>query len=140
MKRLVMDGSCLQIPRTKDKCYLYGSIGVNPKSNKIEHYMKIVDFYLERGRPKNFIVEPSLGSYEPDIFFKDKSDNSICVEIQITAISHKKMQTKVDAFIKEYGKEHDSKIFVICSDYHYKIKIPNGFKLVRQRVPCELVL
>jgi hypothetical protein len=140
MKRLVTAGSCLPIPRTKDKCYLYADLAVNPKSNKVNHFLKIVDFYLASGRPEKFIVEPLLGSYEPDVFFKDKNNNSICVEIQLTAISHKKMQKKIDSFVKEYGKEHDSKIFVICSDYRYKTNIPKGFRLVCQGLPRETVL
>jgi hypothetical protein len=139
MKRLVTAGSCLPIPRTKDKCYLYADPSINPKSNKIDHYMKIVDFYLASGRPENFIVEPSLGCYEPDVFFKDKSNKSICVEIQITPISHKKMQKKANDFVKEYNREHDSNIFVLASDYNYKIELPKGFKLIRQGLPKEII-
>jgi hypothetical protein len=79
-----------------------------------------------------------LGSYSPDLFFKDKSNNSICVEIQLTPISQKKMQDKINRFVSEYGKEHDSKIIVICSNTDYKIKIPNGFKIIRKSVPKEI--
>lgn len=140
MKRLVMDGSCLQVKQTKDKCYLYTSnpSPIHHKSNKIEHHLKIVDFFISAGCPERFLIEPIFGSYEPDIFFKDQNNNSICVEIQLTPISHKKMQTKINQFVSEYGKEHDSKVFVLCSDSSYKnLKIPNGFKMIKQCVPKE---
>jgi competence CoiA-like predicted nuclease len=49
--------------------------------------------------PENFVIEPILGSYEPDIFFRDKSNKHICVEVQITPISQNKMQDKVNRFV-----------------------------------------
>lgn len=138
MKRLVMDGIALAVPRTKDKHYLYTSnpSHIHHKSNKIDHYLKIVDFYIKENCPEIFVIEPILGSYEPDIYFKDKSGKSICVEIQITPISIKKMQKKYDDFVKEYDKTHDSKTFVICSDNSYeKLKAHKDFKVVRKPLP-----
>jgi hypothetical protein len=122
MKRLVTDGLCLSIPRPKDKCYLYTAnpSPIHHKSNKIDHYLKIVDFYIHSGLPENFVIEPILGSYEPDIFFRDKSNNHICVEVQITPISQNKMQDKINRFVSEYGKEHDSKVFVLSANHGYK--------------------
>jgi len=139
MKRLVTAGTCLQIPRTKDKCYLYADNSINPNSNKINHYLKIVDFYLQAGKPNVFVVEPECGCYEPDIYFKNNKGEPICVEIQLTVISHKKMQRKIDDFVKESGKTHDSKKLMICSDYHYKVKMPSGFHLIRQGLPKEII-
>jgi hypothetical protein len=138
MKRLSTDGSVLQIPRTKDKCYLYADPSINPNSNKINHYLKIVDFYLQAGKPSVFVIEPELGCYEPDIYFQDGSGQSICVEVQITNISNNKMQKKIDDFVKECGKTHNAKKLMICSDYHYKIKMPAGFHLIRQGLPKEI--
>jgi hypothetical protein len=140
MKRLVTDGSCLKVIREKDKtyCYTANPSPIHHKSNKINHYLKIVDFYINEGKPENFLIEPMLGSYSPDLFFKDKGNNSICVEIQLTPISQNKMQDKVNRFVTEFGKEHDSKILVICSDIQYKIKTPNGFKIIRKSVPKEI--
>jgi hypothetical protein len=137
---MCLDGSCLKVIREKDKTYCYTSnpSPIHHKSNKINHYLKIVDFYINEGKPENFLIEPMLGSYSPDLFFKDKGNNSICVEIQLTPISQNKMQDKVNRFVAEYGKEHDSKILVICSDTHYKIKTPNGFKIIRKTVPKEI--
>jgi hypothetical protein len=141
MKRLTTGGSCLQVRREKEMTYLYTSnpSPIHHKSNKINHYLKIVDFYISAKTPERFLIEPIFGSYEPDVFFKDANNNSICVEIQITPISTVKMQTKVNQFMNEYGKEHDSKILVICSDYPYhKIKVKNGFKLIKQPLPKEI--
>jgi phosphorylcholine metabolism protein LicD len=107
----------------------------------INHHLKIVDFYIDAGCPDKCIIEPIFGTYEPDLFFKDKNENSICVEIQLTPISHKKMQNKINQFVSEYEKEHDSKILVICSDYKYKkLTIPSGFKMIQKLTPKEFCL
>jgi hypothetical protein len=140
MKRLVTDGSCLKVIREKDKtyCYTLNPSPIHHKSNKVNHYLKIVDFYINEGKPEKFLIEPVFGKYEPDLFFKDKSNNSICVEIQLTPISLNKMQDKINRFVSEFGKEHDSKILVIASNEQYKIKIPNGFKIIKKSVPKEI--
>jgi hypothetical protein len=138
-----MDGSVLPIKQQKDKPYLYtyNPSHIHHKSNKIDHQLKIVDFFIHAGMPERFVIEPIFGSYEPDIFFKDKNNQSICVEIQLTPISINKMQTKVNQFVSEYGKEHDSKLFVLCSNQNYnKLTIPNGFKLIKQNVPKEIFI
>jgi hypothetical protein len=137
-----MAGSVLQVKRERDKPYLYTANPsmIHHRSNKIDHHLKIVDFYIKEGTPSNFIIEPILGSYEPDVMFKDKSNNTVCVEIQLTPISHKKMESKINDFVSEYGKEHDSTIFVLCSNNTYnKLKMPNGFKLIKQPLPQEIV-
>jgi ribosomal protein S18 len=137
-----VDGSVLQVKQERDKPYLYTAnpSPIHHKSNKIEHCLKFVDFYIERGCPERFLIEPVFGSYEPDVFFKDKSNNSICVEIQISPISFNKMQRKIEQFVSEYGKEHDSHVFVLCTNQNYSaLKMPQGFKLVKQPLPKEVV-
>jgi hypothetical protein len=140
LKRLVFNGAILQVKRERDKPYLYtlNPSPIHHRSNKIDHYLKIVDFYINEGTPENFLIEPILGSYEPDVMFKDKSDNTVCVEIQLTPISLKKMETKINQFTKEFNKEHDSKIFVLCSDVDYKIKNRKDFKIIKKCVPKEI--
>lgn len=131
----------MNIKRTKDKPYLYtlNPSPIHHKSNKIDHYLKIVDFYIDNGCPERFVVEPILGSYSPDVLFKDRSDNSICVELQITPISIQKMQEKINKFVAEYGKNHDSKVFSLCSNQNYtKLKMPTGFRLIKQPLPKEV--
>lgn len=69
---------------------------------------------------------------------KDRKGNAICVEIQITPISTKKMQKKIDEFVSTYKKEHDAKIMLLVSNQGYpKIKMPSGFKLIRIPLPQE---
>jgi hypothetical protein len=105
----------------------------------MEHCLKIVDFYIMEGCPEKFIVEPVLGEYIPDVMFKDKGGKSLCVEVQLTPISLKKMQRKVDSFAREFGKSHDARILVIASERPYKgLVVSQGFKLVQIRVPQEI--
>lgn len=142
LKRLVNEGKLLVVPRTKDQTYLYTTnpSQIHHKSNKIDHHLKIVDYFIALGCPKNFIIEPMLGDYEPDIFMKDRTQRSICIEIQLTKVANKKMQDKLDLFVKEYGREHDAKTFVVVSDIKYKLKVPNGFSLKYYKLPKEPTL
>jgi hypothetical protein len=79
-----------------------------------------------------------MGNYRPDVYMKDRKNNPVCVEIQLTHISAKKMQTKIDQFVSEYNKEHDAKIMLLVTDNNYdKIKMPDGFNLVRLPIPKE---
>lgn len=140
LKRMVMEGKIKQVKRERDQTYLYcqNPASIHPKSPMINHYLKMVDFYIKNGCPNNFLIEPILGSYEPDIMFRDKNNKTICVEIQLTRISIKRMQEKVNQFVKEYGKNHDSLKLIICSERDYtKLTIPKGFTLIHSRLPNE---
>lgn len=111
---------------------------IHPKSSKIEHYLKITDTYIHFGYPSVFLVEPSFGEYNPDVYMKDHEGNVMCVEIQRTPISTKKMQRKIDQFVSTFGKEHDANIFLLVSNEEYgKVKIPKGFHLYRMGIPPE---
>lgn len=129
-----MEGKLLQIPRERDKCFLYmpnPSI-IHPRSIKIEHHLKLLDFYIHMECPEKFVLEPKLGEYEPDVYMIDSFNRHCCVEIQITPITNKKMQTKIDQFVKEYKKNHMAKIMYLVTDNEYsKIKMPSDFKLVK---------
>jgi hypothetical protein len=138
-----MGGSVLQIQRERSKTYLYtlNPSPINPRSQFVEHYLKIVDFYIHTECPENFIIEPVLGTYEPDIYFKDKQNKDICVEIQLTPISNKKMQQKIDKFVYEFDKNHHSKTLVLCSNNPYnKLILPKDFRLYKQPIPSEILL
>jgi hypothetical protein len=112
---------------------------LHTRSIKIEHHLKIVDFYIKAGCPATFIPEPNWKTYKPDVYMKDQKGNAICVEIQLTLISSKKMQTKVDEFVKAHGKkEHDAKIMLLVSNHEYpKVKMPAPFKLYTIPIPDE---
>jgi hypothetical protein len=140
---MVLQKKIIQVIRSKDQtyCYTLNPSPIHPKSNKIEHHLKITDYFIALKHRSNFVIESKLGSYTPDIFYKDQNNVSFCIEIQLTKISTKKMQEKVDSFITEYGKEHDSLTMVIVSHTTYpKIKLKNGFHVVYQNVPPEIVL
>lgn len=135
-----LNGAITQIQRERDKPYIYmpNPTLIHPRSVKLDHQLKIVDFYIHTGCPKKFIIEPKLGEYNPDVFMKDLKENSVCAEIQITPISTKKMQSKIDEFVSMYGKEHDAKIMLLVSNSVYdKVIIPNNFKLIRIPLPKE---
>lgn len=111
---------------------------LHSRSIKIDHHLKIVDFYIQAGCPKQFIIEPKFGEYEPDVYMKDLQGNAVCVEVQLTLISTKKMQKKLEQFTATYGKEHDAKIMLLVTNGEYgKIQVPDGFKLVKIPLPKE---
>jgi hypothetical protein len=143
MKRLTLDGSVLQIPRTKDQPYLYtlNPAGLNPKSNKVDHQLKILDLYIHLNCPSQYKVEPLLGSYSPDLMHKDKNGQTICSEIQLTPISKKKMQDKINHYSNEYNVKHDSCILHLYSDYDYKtLSVPKNIHIIKKPIAPEIVL
>lgn len=108
------------------------------RSIKIDHHLKIVDFYIHVGCPSEFHVEPLWNEYKPDVYMKDRMGNDICVEIQLSQISTKKLQTKIDQFVSTHGIEHAAKVFLLVSDSSYSnVEMPDGYKLIRLPVPKE---
>lgn len=90
------------------------------------------------GTPKTFEVEPSFDGYNPDVFMVDSKGNKICVEVQLTPISSKKMKTKVEQFCATY-KQHQSKVLMLCTNQSYgKVTAPEGFHIVKMEVPREV--
>lgn len=142
MKRLSMNGLVKPIIRKKDESYLYTAnpSAIHPNSNKINHQLKLLDYYIEAKQPSQCVIEPILGKYEPDLLYRDEMNRSICVEIQLTKISKKRMQEKINNFIEEYGTNHDAKILYICTHISYKdLKTKQGFKVIQRNVPKEIV-
>lgn len=107
---------------------------MSPTSNKIRHHLSIVDFFINEGCPTHFIIEPNLGSYNPDIMFQNRQGENICVEIQLTQISQKKMKEKIEQFCSEYGLNHDSKMLIISSNFYTKNLIKNNLKIFAKRL------
>lgn len=135
-----MDGKILQVQRGRSESFLYmpnPSI-LHPRSIKIDHHLKIVDFYIHMGMPSAFLVEPPFKEYHPDVYMKDLKGNPICVEVQITPISSKRMQKKLDEFVSSYGKEHDAVVMLLVSNTSYNVRMKDDrFKLVRIPMPLE---
>ena len=138
MKRLSRDGYILQVPQVKDRPYLYmpNPTIIHPQSNKINHFLGIVDIYINLDQPKVFEVEPIINDeYRPDAYVRVIGDTPVLIELQRTLISIKRMQEKVDAFVKAYNKkEHDAKTLWIVSDTEYRVKIPSGFSIVQKKL------
>lgn len=135
---MCLHGLINQIPRERDKTYIYtlADSNINHRSVHINHHLKIVDAYIKMNCPKNFDVERIFGIYEPDIYTIDKS-HLLCVEIQLTQISNKKMQQKINQFMAEFDK-HKSRVFYLMSDYKYtKLTIDDRFQLIQDDLPKE---
>lgn len=112
---------------------------IHPKTVKLEHYLKIVDTYIAAGCPPSFIPEPVFGEYRPDAYMIDRKKNPVCIEVQLTPISTKKMQTKIEQFVNTYNKEHNATTLLLVSDNRYdKITMPKGFTLQRVNIPKEI--
>ena len=137
LKRLSRDGYVLPIPQVKDRPYLYmpNPAIIHHRSNKIEHFLGLVDIYLRLKKPKIFEVEPQINDeYVPDAYTRI-NDRPVIIEYQRTLISTKKMQSKVDAFVESYvRKQHDARTLLIVSDHNYpKITIPSGFHIIHKK-------
>lgn len=112
---------------------------IHPKTVKIDHFLKIVDVFLASGCPATFLPEPVFGEYRPDVYMKDSKNVPMCVEVQLTPISTKKMQTKIDQWVAMNDLEHDAKHLLLVSNNNYdKVKVPEGFKLLRAAIPKEI--
>ena len=135
-------GAINQIVRERDKPYIYmpNPSLIHPRTVKITHYLKIVDFYITYGCPDMFVPEPVLGEYLPDVYMRDGNNVPYCVEIQLTPISHAKMQKKIDSFVKTYKQKlHDAKTFLLVTDNRYdRLEIPSEFTIERMTVPKEV--
>ena len=108
------------------------------RSIKIDHHLKIADFYIQAGCPQVFLPEPNFKLYKPDVYMRDRTGKDICVEVQITPISAKRMQTKVDEFVASYRKDHNANHLLIVSNQDYpKINIPSSFQIKRIQLPQE---
>lgn len=133
MKRLSLNGWVLQVPRPKDEAYLYmpNPAMIHTESSKIRHYLAIADVYIRRGKPNVFEVEPYFDDkYRPDAYMRNPSP--VLVEVQRSYISHKKMQDKVDGFVRTYREgKHDAKTLWIVSDDEFKVRWPEGFEVFK---------
>lgn len=108
------------------------------RSIKIDHHLKIVDFFIHVGCPKTFHVEPNYKSYKPDVYMHNQKGIPVCVEVQLTPISHKKMENKTIEFMTSHKKkEHDAVVLLLVSDKDYGIQLPKPYSLITIPVPKE---
>lgn len=108
---------------------------VHTESAKIKHYLAIADFYVTIGQPAIYEVEPQIDKeYIPDAYTR-LGELPVVVEVQRSYISNKKMQNKIDGFVKTYlAGKHDARTLWIVSDQRWQIEVPEGFTVEQKQL------
>jgi uncharacterized protein (DUF1499 family) len=139
MKRLTRDGWVTPIPMPKDKPYLYmpNPTMIHTQSSKTQHFLSLVDVYIDLGQPNIYQIEPQINQeYRPDVYAR--LPEPTIIEVQRSYISHKKMQEKLNMFVdSSIRRQHDSNILWIISTREYKLKVPSGFTVIQSN-PKEI--
>lgn len=129
MLRLFRQGYVIQIPQPKDRPYLYkhAESAIRHNTSKQDHYLAVVDTYIELGMPDFFDVEPSLKSYQPDVYCRI-GHQLWCIEVQLSKVSSAKIQKKINEFTKSYQREeHDALNLWIKTSYRWsELQAPSG--------------
>lgn len=137
LKRLRRDGYIDVNTEMEPYIYFPKPSSVKKDSQKIPHFLSIVDFYKQikqHQEPKQFIVEPKYGKeyMEPDIFMIWQGA-PFFVEIQRSVYTEKVMRAKLERYEKYFYSEEwkdeawqptNKKFFPyiwIIADIHYKI-------------------
>lgn len=104
LKRLRRDGYIDVNMDMQPYLYFPSPTTIKKNSQKIAHYLRIVDFYKQIKRyedPSTFTVEPKYGKeyMEPDIFMIWKR-TAFFVEIQLSTYSNKMIKNKIERYEK----------------------------------------
>ena len=85
---------------------------------------------MRYGQPVIFEVEPDLKcDYRPDVFMI-RNGKRIFIELQLTRISNKKMQDKINRYTQSfYLKHHNVDNLWIVTDHLYNLSAPDGFNI-----------
>lgn len=107
---------------------------IHTESTKIRHYLAIAQFYIDIGKPEIYEIEPNFDrDYVPDVYTRI-AGTPILIEIQRSHSSNRKMQAKVDGFVRTYREgKHDAKTLWIVSDEQYRLTVPSGFTVQQHR-------
>jgi hypothetical protein len=135
-KRLGRDGYLTVLPQRLGEQYLYMPDPpiIHPRSTRINHFLKIADLYIELGKPNHYDVEPPFNNYRPDVY-ATIGEISVCIEVQLTRVAKRKIQSKVDRFVRSYYLgEHKARVIWIYTEKTYDLKAPNGIFTVKQGV------
>ncbi|MEX0415981.1 replication-relaxation family protein [Bacillus sp. C30] len=141
MKRLRRDGSVDANVSHQPYIYFPQPSTIRKTSQKIPHFLAIVDVYkqlIQYENPKLFKVEPKYGKeyMEPDVFTIWRK-SPFFIEVQRSVYSHKMMQEKMNRYEsyfhslkwqEESWQPQNSKFFpsiLMISDKHYEINTPN---------------
>lgn len=107
---------------------------IHPSSTRINHFMGLADLYMKYDQPPTFIVEPDMKhEYCPDAYMINEKDEQVCIELQLSKVSNKKIQEKVDGFVNSYrdGKHFAKKLYIVtdhrfdfdCKDSEFSVEI-----------------
>lgn len=106
---------------------------IHTQSSKIQHYLGLVDIYLQLGKPTYYEIETPIGDdYIPDAF-TIVGDTPVLVELQRSLISNRKMQDKVDKFVKYYPTHGATHLWVF-TEHTYHIDVPSGFTVLQKKM------
>lgn len=154
LKRLRLQGHITANTKQQPFVYFADPSPIKIDSQKIPHFLAIVDFYKQIKKykePKIFTIEPKYekGLMEPDVFMLFNG-TPFFVEIQKNHYSSKVMEAKLQRYeryfsSKEWTKEHwqpkGNEIFPyvwFITETRYSIKSKN-FTIVQSRNVTELL-
>jgi hypothetical protein len=104
---------------------------IHPNSTRTNHFLGIADLYMRYGQPPTFVVEPDMKhDYHPDAYMITPNQEQICVELQLSKVSSRKIQEKVNGFMDSYreGKHHAKKLHLVTDhrfdfDHHGEFSV-----------------
>jgi hypothetical protein len=136
--RLLRDGHIQRSTAFIPYCYFGPDVEIKKNSQKIGHFLAIVNVYKELnqlGSLGTFLVEPKYGKKgdcaEPDIFCQYRRTNFF-VEVQRTVYSNKLIEEKLDRYVDLYNSGIMAAPFphlLILSDQRYAIDSQYPFKI-----------
>jgi hypothetical protein len=136
--RLLRDGHIQRSTAFIPYCYFGPDVEIKKNSQKIGHFLAIVNVYKDLkqlGNIGTFLVEPKYGKKgecaEPDIFCQYRRTNFF-VEVQRTVYSNKLIQEKLDRYVELYNSGIMAAPFphlLILSDQRYAIDGQYPFKI-----------
>jgi hypothetical protein len=136
--RLLRDGHIQRSTAFVPYVYFGPEVEIKKNSQKIGHFLAILDVYKELkqlGNVGTFLVEPKYGKKgecaEPDIFCQYRNTNFF-VEVQRTVYSEKQMNEKMDRYIDLYNSGNMANPFphvLILSEQRYAIDNQYPFKV-----------
>ncbi|MEF2096413.1 hypothetical protein V3595_17255 [Bacillus sp. CFBP9009] len=147
--RLHRDGEIQRSTAFIPYCYFGPNVQIKQQSQKISHFLAILNVYKEMlrlGELESFLVEPKYGKKkdgccEPDIYAHFRR-TPFFIEVQKTVYSMKQMDEKLERYCQLYESEAIAKPFphvLILSDQRYAIDNNYAFKIFQAESFREFV-
>jgi hypothetical protein len=105
---------------------------IHTESSKTRHFLAIADTYIRFGKPNHFDVEPIFDDkYRPDAYTTLRG-KKVIVEVQRSHTSNKKMQDKVNGFVRTHREgKHEATCMYVVTDENFNISAPEGYTLYK---------